>query len=241
VYCKTSSVLAAPSPPVAPAPSVIVIQAPTPDYGEHYEHAHHAAVAQAHRTARMGWLVYVIVFVVLSLGGAGAGFAQCTRHSSILSGLVWDGSEPLHCTGIENIAVSGVEATFTAGAAIVATGNCQVKCTDCKLRAPTIVEASGNAQVSLVNGSAEGSLLLADASGNARVTAGGNIRVSGRTRESGNAKVSAPTPPPAPPPATTPTPGATAIPTVTAPAAAAAKVASPAAKPQTVKPKQSAK
>jgi hypothetical protein len=232
---------ATPPPPAhmtGPQPAFIVIQ------HDHNDYDH--AFAQAHAASRMSWIIWAIVVAVVSLGGAGAGIAKCTHHSSILSGLVWDGSEPLHCSGVENIAVSGVEATFTAGAAIVAGGNCQVKCTDCKLSAPTIVEASGNAQVSLINGSAKGSVLLAEASGNARVTAGGNITVSGMKRETANGKVSAPLPPPEPTP---PTPAAAPptivsaapVPTVTAkPAAKSAKTAAPKAT-TSAAPKTSAK
>jgi hypothetical protein len=231
VYCKTTSMLGPPPgsmpPPqpnvTGPQPAFIVIQH---DHSGEYDHA----FAHAHAASRMSWVIWAIVVAVVSLGGAGAGIAKCTHHSSILSAMVWDGSEPLHCTGVENIAVSGVEATFTAGAAIVASGNCQVRCTDCKLSAPTIVEASGNAQVSLINGSAKGSVLLAEASGNARVTAGGNITVTGSKRETANGKVSAPLPPPEPTP---PSPAATpaAAPSAPVSATAAAKAATPGVKP----------
>jgi hypothetical protein len=241
VYCKVTSMVGPqpgsmppPQPhPTGQQPAVIVIQR---DYSGDYDAHHHAAVAHAHAASRMSWVIWAVVVAVVSLGGAGAGIAKCTHHSSILSAMVWDGSAPLHCGGVDNIAVSGVEATFTAGAAIVATGNCQVRCTDCKLSAPTIVEASGNAQVSLINGSAKGTVLLAEATGNARVTVGGNVTVSGRTKEMANGKVSAPTPPPEPTPPPTPTAPLVAVsapPTATV----APKAATPIVKAKTAAPK----
>ncbi len=135
----------------------------------------------------------VVVVLVVSLGGSGAAFMRCSKHSALVSSLVWDGSEPLHCGGNENISVTGVEAHFSAGQAIVAGGNCQVRCTDCKISAPIAIEASGNAQVTIINGSVQGTETLADASGNARVTISGNATASGQIRKSANGKVSAPT------------------------------------------------
>lgn len=232
-YCKHQALVGTPEPqasmpPQQQGPTFIVIQGP--DHHQDYDHhaAHQASMAHVATARNMSWLVWVIMVVVFSLGGAGAGISRCTKHSAIMSGLVWDGTEPLHCGGVENISVTGVEATFAAGTAIVATANCQVKCTDCKITAPIAIEASGNAQVTMLNGSVKGTSILADASGNARVTIGGNVTVSGLTRASANAKVSAPTPPPtAEPP---PTAATTAPPTVTAPKAAATGAAAATAK-----------
>lgn len=235
LYCRQQSVHgeAAPPPPPPPppepqAPAIIVIQAPGRSHV--FGHDHHVAMAHAHVARSASWIIWLVVVLVLSLGGSGAAFMRCSKHSSILSGLVWDGHEPLHCSGNDRIEVSGVEATFNAGSAIIADANCHVRCTDCKLSAPTAVETSGNAQVTIINGSVKGTNLLADASGNSRVTISGNVVASGQVRERSNAKVSAPTPPStatasAPSPIATTPPATTSSPA--APAAKAARTATP--------------
>ncbi len=224
-YCRQQSVHGTPEPQPQPQmPAIIVIQGP----GHDHDH-HHEAFAHVNAARSASWIIWIVVVLVVSLGGSGAAFMRCTKHSSILSGLVWDGSEPLHCSGNDRIEVNGVEATFNAGSAIYADANCHVRCTDCKLSAPTAIETSGNAEVTIVNGSVKGTNLLVDASGNSHVTISGNVTVAGQVRERSNAKVSAP--PPAPvattaPPATTvpPTPAPVAVPT---PAAKAAKTPTP--------------
>jgi hypothetical protein len=216
-YCRQQSVQGtpepAPPPPVAEqSPAIIVVHAPSHDYD------HHAAIAHVNTARSISWLVWVVVVLVVSLGGSGAAFMRCTKHSTALSSLVWDGSEPLHCGGNEDIAVTGVEAHFSAGQAIVATGNCKVRCTDCKISAPIAIEASGNAQVTIINGSVQGSAILADASGNSRVNISGNATASGQTRQSANGKVTAP-PPPVTATASTTAPPATAATAPVKPAA----------------------
>lgn len=210
VYCQRQSLLGTPAPAAATPRAVLVVREPYPAEDEHRR-----ARADARAAHRASWLVWVVVALAISLGGGAAGLSRCSRHSAILSGLVWDGSEPLHCGGNDEIAVSGVSASFTDGAAIVATGNCHVRCDECTLSAATIVEASGNAQVTLVGGSAKGTSVLADASGNARVTISGTRAVTGRVKESANAKVSAPAPATAEPAPTTPTPPKPVKPTAT--------------------------
>ena len=106
----------------------------------------------------------------------------------------------LVCGGNDNISVSGVTANFNAGSAIHAGANCHVRCTDCTLSAPVAIEAGGNAEVVIINGSVKGTTLLADASGNAHVTVTGNVTVAGASKQSGNAAVSAPSAPAAQPP-----------------------------------------
>lgn len=201
-------------PPQAPMTGPILIVHYGGNDDDHASQHYQSAVAHAHTAHRISWLVWVIVVIVVSLGGSGAAFMRCANHSTFASSLVWSGSEPLMCSGNENIAVSGVTATFNAGTAIRASGNCHVRCTDCTLSAPTAIEAGGNAEVIIVNGSVKGTTLLADASGNARITIMGNVTASGPSKQSGNAKVSAPAtaaPPPAPAPIPAP-PAAKAAP-----------------------------
>lgn len=244
-YCRHQSVVGAPAEPQPPThgPTFIVINgSPHDDDGEeeirrverevHRQEAVHTAAARS-----FSWIIWLVIVLVVSLGGAGAGFARCTKRNALLSSLVWDGSEPLHCTGIEQIAVSGVQATFTSGSAIVASGNCQVRCTDCKIEAPTAIEASANAQVTIVNGSIKGTNLLADASGNARVDIAGNVVASGKVKESANARVVAPPSVSAAAAALS----AAAVPALTAPSSPTKPTAGPLAKPAktVVKPKAS--
>jgi cell division septation protein DedD len=238
LYCGQQSVHGQDPPALqAQVPAIIVVQAPGSSFDpDPCQHQQHAAVARAAVSRSVSWVVWVVIVLFVSLGGAGATFWKIAGKSSLLSSLVWDGSEPLRCSGIEDISVSGVEATFNAGAAITAEGNCHVKCTDCKLTAPTAIEAGGNAQVTIINGSVRGTTILADATSNARVTITGKVTVSGATRERGNARVSAPTPLEA----TTATPTPTHPPV--APTAAAPPAPRPTAKgPAPTKPKTSPK
>ncbi len=145
----------------------------------------HAPVRGAARN--LGWIIWVVVIVMVT-SGAGI-FRFLTGSSSVFSALVWSGSEPLQCGGVDDITVSGVEASFSAGSAIVATGNCHVKCTDCNIGAPTAIEASGNAQVTIVNGSVRGGNYWGVATGTARIMALGNTTTTGKTQQSGNSAV----------------------------------------------------
>ncbi len=241
-YCKQQSILGAPAaPPVQQGPTFVVIQAPS-DHDDDDDDDHHP---QEHRTAlrvaaahNFSWLIWMGVVLVLSLGGGAAGFSRCTKRNALLSSLVWDGSEPLHCSGNENIAVSGVEATFTSGAAIVAGGNCHVRCTDCKLSAPTAIEATGNAQVAIVNGTVKGTTTLAEASANARIDISGNVVASGKVTQTGNGRVVAPPSASTAAPATSTTaPATSATPAGKATASAAGKpVAAVPGQPKPAKP-----
>lgn len=240
-FCTQSAVLGAPvaaPPPMVTGPTFIVLHHHgDDDDDDHHPHpGQHAGMSGA-AARNMSWIVWLVIVLVFSLGGSGAAFMRCSKHSKLISSLVWDGSEPLQCSGIDDLRVTGVTATFTGGSAIIATGNCKVTCTDCNITAPTAIEASGNAQVTIINGSVRGTNLLADASGNARITVSGNVTSSGRTQEKGNGKVSAPASSAAPTAS-----AATSVPPVTrgpksAPAAAApGKGAKPAA---SAKPKAS--
>lgn len=228
-YCKRESLQGQAPPPPPPqqhVPAIIVVRGPS----HHDEDSVSQQVAYHHNAAyKMSWIVWLVVVLTASLGGGGVAFSKCSKHSSLMSSLVWDGSEPFTCSGNDEIAVQGVEANFAAGTAISAAGNCHFRCTDCTISAPTGIEATGNAQVTIINGSVKATKLLADASGNARVNIGGNVTVTGRTTRSGNAQVSAPDP--APPPATA-TAAASAAPAPTTPAPVATTTAAkPAATP----------
>jgi hypothetical protein len=141
----------------------------------------------------VSWVIWLVVMiaVVLAAGGGGAAYWFSGRSSAI-SSLVWDGKSPFECGGNDNISVKGVTAEFSAGTAVTVNGNCHFTCTDCTIRAPIAVEAGGNGVVMIVNGTIEGTELLAQAAGNARVNVAGNVKASGAVKQSGNARVSAP-------------------------------------------------
>jgi hypothetical protein len=221
VFCTQSSVLGAPEPAPQAGPTFIVVHTHTDDGDQAGPRPSSPAVAHANVAHRMSWLVWLGAVLLLTMGGGGAAFLRCGKHSALLSKLVWDGSEPLVCSSNDDIAVTSVAASFSSGSAIQASGNCHVRCTDCTITAPTAIEASGNAQITLVNGTIRGTSVLADATGNARVTISGNVTVAGRVRESGSAKVSAP------PPAAEPATAASAA--ASAPAQKAAASAAPGA------------
>ena len=232
MYCRQTSLQGQPVAPPPQAPQtgpIYIIQHPgyvDDDDDDHYHHHHN--VMPTVTVNGMPWFVWLIIVIVLSLGGSAGAFMRCTRGSTMMSSLVWSGNEPLVCSGNDNIDVSGVTAKFANGTAIQASANCHVRCTGCTLEAATVIDASGNAEVNIINGSVKGSPIMAEASNNAHVTIMGNVTVAGTTKQSGNAKVNAPTPPKVaePPPAV---PKAAATPAAPAPAAPAA-VTKPAAK-----------
>ena len=165
----------------------------------------------------------IVAVVVISISGGGWLIRRFVRGSTGV-GLAgdlggWDGTSPLMCGGNDQIDVSGINATFTSGSAILAGGNCHVTCRDCTLKAPVGVEAGGNAQVTIMNGSVPGTDAALSAGGNATINVLGNATVVGTTRKGGNASVTGVTAaqpaavaPPHPvavtiPPATTQAPG----------------------------------
>jgi len=136
----------------------------------------------------MYWVLRLGIAVVFLVMGSG-GWAWHRLRGDVDDDDFWNGSEPLACDGNDEIDVRGVKATFTAGAALIASGNCHVTCKDCALKAPIAVQASGNAQVVLVNGSAEGTEASISASDNARVEVRGNATIVGSTKQVANARV----------------------------------------------------
>ncbi len=164
------------------------------------------------------WMIRGVVpfIVVLMVAGSSVAFSLAGK-SKMASSFVWDGTAPFDCGGVDEVTVTGVSATFTAGAAITVSGNCKFTCTDCTIKAPTAIQVDSNGSVTMINGSVIGTDVLADASGNAHVSINGNATASGEIRQSGNAHVSAPKPPPAAvKPAAPPVPAAATAPKATA-------------------------
>lgn len=155
------------------------------------------SAAPIQRSAATGcsWVIWAIVMVVVVIvAGGGAVYGVISKNSSFASKLVWDGKSPFTCSGNDDYSVKEVHAELASGTAITASGNCHFTCTDCTIKAPTAIEAGGNATVTIVNGTITGTETLADASANAHVNISGNATASGAIKQSSNAKVSAPKP-----------------------------------------------
>jgi hypothetical protein len=208
-YCKHTIQLEAPKPaappPAAQAPAVIVV---------HHNHNDASPVIYSGGSAwGTYWTIRLAIFVIVMICSAGGwGFRRWHGHgvAADLSGasVGWDGTSPLSCGGNDEYDVSGVTASFTAGQAILASGNCHVTCRDCNLKAPVAVEASGNGNVQLINGVITGTTTSLNATGNGTINVLGNAKVNGPFHQSANGTVSGVT---APAPAATPPPVAAAV------------------------------
>src|SRR4051812_42938735 len=83
-FCHVSSVLEGPpAPAAAPAtgqmPMFIVVQGPShdDDDDDDHHHHHHAAIAHANVARGMSWIIWMVIVLVMSLGGGVAGFSRC--------------------------------------------------------------------------------------------------------------------------------------------------------------------
>ncbi len=159
----------------------------------------------------MYWTIRLAAIAIVALLSAG-GWLYHRMTGKQIAGLTdvdddgddaWSGAKPFVCDANDQVTLSGVTATFTAGPAINASGNCQVTCTGCTLRAPIGVQASGNAHVTITGGSLAGETAIV-ASVNATVDVRGDAKVSGTVSKTGNATVTGIAPPAASsaPPAT---------------------------------------
>jgi hypothetical protein len=205
-FCKQTAILPggpALSPGAQPEPQTAHILVVHSGHHEpHHEDVFYGAVRSANN---MGFFIRIGVLLLFGLSSAGVGVSRC-KGGSVLSSLSWNGSESLVCAGNQEISVSNVKGSFASGSAISASGNCHVTCTHCELSAPTIVDATGNARVTLTSGSALGSTLLVTATGNAVVNVAEGTQVSGEVKQFGNAKVTVPAKRAEPPPTKPPSP-----------------------------------
>jgi hypothetical protein len=205
-YCQHTMQLEAPKPPPAAAPAqgqsphVIVVHHNQSDYGSPVIYTGGGAWGTY-------WMIRMGIFVVVMICSAGGWGFRRWRGAHVASdigdlgaGAGWDGTTPLSCGGNDQFDVTGITASFTAGTAISASGNCHVSCTNCSLKAPVAVEASGNGEVKLINGNITGTQSSLNATGNGNIYVLGNASVVGPFHQSGNGKVTGVTPPAAPPP-----------------------------------------
>jgi DNA-directed RNA polymerase subunit RPC12/RpoP len=188
-YCQHSIQMQAPPPPpaahaAAAAPQVIVV--------------HHNTSSPVIYTGGGAWGTYwtirlALFVVVMILSAAGYGVRRW-RGRGLVTGPnmgdgLWDGTSPLTCGGNDSYDVTGINASFTAGSAIIASGNCNVTCRNCTLKAPVAVEADGNGDVKLIGGSVTGTQMACNATANGTIEVLGNATITGATHQSGNGKV----------------------------------------------------
>jgi hypothetical protein len=145
------------------------------------------------------WLLVAIPVLVAMLGGAVWFFAR-SQAGPVSGGSVGGGGVgggglmggAVICTGNDERVLEGFSGDFTAGAGITASGNCSVRCTRCRIKAPVGIIASGNAEVTLVDSSVDGTSQGVVASGNADVKLLGGSTLAGSVSTSGNAHVTTP-------------------------------------------------
>lgn len=129
------------------------------------------------------------------------GQAKRSSNGQVIGAMLWDGKAPYVCSGFDDIEVEGVTAEFTTGVAVDA-GSCDFTCTNCTIKAPIVVKASGNAKVRFIGGTLTGDFL---ADGASNVTVSGNATAKGKVQKSGLAAIIGVTDT-APPPASAPAP-----------------------------------
>lgn len=175
-FCKQTSRIA---PPRAAAPQFVIVQQSIPPPPPSFAPTSDRDVARPSRVLPL--LPALLPIVILAFV-----FRQPLQN---LTGVgAWDGSEPLVCGGVEEIAVSGVSAKFTQGSAVIARDNCHVTLKNCKLSAPVAIVASGNARVTVIGGGVEGATAV-EANDNAAVALLANVTTTGLTKRSKNASV----------------------------------------------------
>jgi hypothetical protein len=99
----------------------------------------------------------------------------------------WDGKAPLKCGGNDNVRVEGATAKLSA-TAVTASDNCHLALVGVHISAPTGIDASGNAVVTVQGGSINATGLAVHASGIAQVQVSG-ATVSGKTQAEGISKI----------------------------------------------------
>jgi hypothetical protein len=123
---------------------------------------------------------YIALQVVSTSGGGSSGSAEAAD---------WDGTAPYDCPVNGNVTLSGVTANLPGKTAINAAANCHLTIENCDITADTVVDAGGNAVVTITGGHINGSTAAINAMGNAKVTVSGT-KVEGPTEHLGNAKIS---------------------------------------------------
>lgn len=104
--------------------------------------------------------------------------------------LTWDGKTPLKCAGSDEIRIEGVAAKLD-DTAVSASGACKITLVNVDLTAPTGIEATGSAVVTMQGGSITSSTLAVKALGGAAVHLT-KTKVTGKTQKLGAAVITGP-------------------------------------------------
>jgi hypothetical protein len=117
--------------------------------------------------------------------------AASERPSNLPSKSDWDGKAPLVCAGSKKVAVVGVKARFSEGAAITATASCQVTIVDSDIQAPIALKVGNAAKVQVHGGRLAGDQHAVEAANAAQVTLSGTA-VEGKLTKKNAAKIQGP-------------------------------------------------
>jgi hypothetical protein len=118
----------------------------------------------------------------IEAGNAGGGAVAASTPGT------WDGTSTFECAGNTSTTLSNGTFALTTSPAIRASSNCQLTLNNMNVTAPVVIEASGNARVTVLNGIIAGSEKSITASGNASVNVTG-ATVTGPTEASGLAEI----------------------------------------------------
>ena len=102
----------------------------------------------------------------------------------------WDGKSPLSCGGNDVITIDGITATLDK-TAVTAAGNCKLTLINVAITAPTGIDATGNANVTVQGGSITSTVLAVHAVGGAQVHLTGT-KIGGKTQKLGSAVITGP-------------------------------------------------
>jgi hypothetical protein len=103
----------------------------------------------------------------------------------------WDGKAPLVCAGAKKVAVVGVTARFSEGAAIAASASCQITIVDSDIQAPVALKVANSAKVHVYGGRLAGSQHAVEAANASQVVLSGTS-VEGKVTKKNAAKIEGP-------------------------------------------------
>jgi hypothetical protein len=145
------------------------------------------------------WAIGCGILFIVGVGVLGLAFyiyretksaMSATTTTKAATASTWDGKSAFTCGGNDSFTLTGVTATLST-TAITATGNCTLTLVGVDIKAPTALDASGNAKINVTGGSLNGSTYAVKASANAKVNLTGTT-VTGKTLASGAAKIIGP-------------------------------------------------
>lgn len=123
----------------------------------------------------------------LYIGGVATRSAVATAGAAQATASAWDGMSTLECSGANHMELEGVTAMLS-NVGIRASGACQLTLRNCNITAPTAIEASGAAHVTIVGGTINGTVAAIQAGGGSTVDVQG-ATVTGPVARSGGAHV----------------------------------------------------